>query len=111
MTEVRTGKRFPLQLPITIHGEQSSRKHKGVTSNISAAGVYFWSEKAFAVGSLIKFNVNLPGEIIGGERNVQIECRGRVVRADVNGRAKRLRTAARTRGLACVIDGYKFIRR
>ncbi|HEV8523103.1 MAG TPA: PilZ domain-containing protein [Terriglobales bacterium] len=111
MTEARTGKRFPLQLPITIHEQESSRKHKGLTSNISASGVYFWSEKAFAVGSLIKFNVNLPGEIVGGERNVQIECRGRVVRADINGRARRLRTIAGTRGLACVIDGYKFIRR
>ena len=36
VSEARTGKRFPLELPIKIHGVDQG----GVTGNMSAAGVY-----------------------------------------------------------------------
>ena len=40
MSEARTGKRFPLQLPIKIHKEDAASETSGVTGNLSAAGVY-----------------------------------------------------------------------
>ena len=38
--EARTGKRFPLELPIKIHKADAAGDASGVTGNLSAAGVY-----------------------------------------------------------------------
>ena len=37
--EARTGKRFPLELPIKIHKESAASEAEGTTGNLSAAGV------------------------------------------------------------------------
>ena len=65
MPDVRTGHRFPLQLPITISEGQSPRKHRGTTANVSAAGVYVQAERPLKVGSRITFEIMLPGTIVG----------------------------------------------
>jgi hypothetical protein len=111
--EVRTGKRFPLQLPITISEEESPRKHRGTTANVSAAGVYVRAEKPLKVGSKITFDIMLPGPVVGSKRDVKIRCAGRVVRAESSRRVPRTKQAAareKRRGMACVIDQYRFIR-
>jgi len=110
--DVRTGKRFPLQLPITISEAQSPRKHRGTTANVSAAGVYVRAEKPLKVGAKISFDIMLPGQVLGTAHDVKIRCAGRVVRAESNRRAPRTKPAAREklRGMACVIDQYRFIR-
>ena len=38
--EARTGKRFPLELPIKIHKGETGADADGVTGNLGAAGVY-----------------------------------------------------------------------
>ena len=38
MSEARTGKRFPLELPIKIHKGDTAIESSGVTGNLSAAG-------------------------------------------------------------------------
>ena len=38
VSDARTGKRFPLELPIKIHKEEGG-EHSGLTGNLSAAGV------------------------------------------------------------------------
>jgi PilZ domain-containing protein len=108
VSEARTGKRFPLQLPITIKHEKSSTKLKGTTSNLSAAGVYIRADAAFEVGTTVQFDITLPTEVTGTSRPVEIRCHGRVVRAD----GKRVpKKAGKKGGVACVIDHYKFIRK
>ena len=97
-TEARTGKRFPLELPIKIHGlDQGS-----VTGNMSAAGVYIRGNAALDVGSSVEFEIALPPELTGGNENVIVQCRGRVVRKDGG--------ADDAQGVACVIDTYDFVR-
>ena len=60
--EARTGKRFPLELPIKIQGvEQGS-----TTGNMSAAGVYIRGNPALDVGSSVEFEIALPPELTGG---------------------------------------------
>jgi hypothetical protein len=111
--ELRTGKRFPLQLPITISEEQSARRHTGTTTNVSAAGVYVRAERPLKVGSKISFDIMLPGQVVGTAHDVQIRCAGRVVRAESSHRVPRTKQAAareKLRGMACVIDQYRFIR-
>jgi len=97
-TEARTGKRFPLELPIKIQGvEQGS-----TTGNMSAAGVYIRGNPALDVGSSVEFEIALPPELTGGNEHVVVQCKGRVVRKDAVGEEPQ--------GVACVIDSYDFVR-
>jgi hypothetical protein len=100
--EARTGKRFPLELPIKIHKGETDAK--GVTGNLSAAGVYIRADAAMEIGSPVEFEITLPPEMTGGQENVTIQCKGRVVRADETG------DGGEGRGVACVIDSYEFVR-
>jgi hypothetical protein len=106
VSEARTGKRFPLELPIKIHKESEGSEHSGVTGNLSAAGVYIRADAALEVGSNVEFEITLPPEVTGAKENVVVQCRGRVVRTDElpTGGSKE------SRGVACVIDSYDFIR-
>ena len=100
--EARTGKRFPLELPIKIHKDAGDEK--AVTGNLSAAGVYIRADESMEVGSPVEFEITLPPEMTGGQENVTIQCKGRVVRADETGKG------GEGRGVACVIDSYEFVR-
>jgi hypothetical protein len=100
--EARTGKRFPLELPIKIHRAETGGDSKGVTGNLSAAGVYIRADASLDIGSPVEFEITLPPEMTGGPEHVTIQCKGRVVRADESG--------GEGRGVACVIDSYEFVR-
>jgi hypothetical protein len=99
--EARTGKRFPLELPIKIH-QGASGDAKGMTGNLSAAGVFIRADASLEIGSPVEFEITLPPEVTGAPENVTIQCKGRVVRAD--------ETSGQGRGVACVIDSYEFVR-
>jgi hypothetical protein len=105
-SEARTGKRFPLQLPIKIHKEDVAIDTSGMTGNLSAAGVYIRADAALEVGSPVEFEITLPPEVTGGKDNV-IQCRGRVVRTDEPNASV---DSGDSRGVACVIDSYEFVR-
>jgi hypothetical protein len=99
--EVQNAPRFPVKLPISIKsqaGERSSTE----SDNISANGVLFHHDLDMPVGSTIDFTISLPAEVVGADADVRVECRGRVVRSNVEqGR----------RGVGVVIDEYRFERR
>jgi hypothetical protein len=105
VADARTGKRFPLELPIKIHKEDESGQHRGVTGNLSAAGVYIRADASLEVGSNVEFEITLPPEVTGAKENVVVQCRGRVVRTDETPGG-----STEARGVACVIDSYDFVR-
>ena len=105
VSDARTGKRFPLELPIKIH-KDAGADSSGVTGNLSAAGVYIRADASLEVGSNVEFEIALPPEVTGAQENVIIQCRGRVVRTDEPGTGD----ATEARGVACVIDSYDFVR-
>lgn len=102
MSDARTGKRFPLQLPITIEESSSSSKQSGLTGNVSAAGVYLEADTKLEIGSAVRFDIRLPKDVLGTKTDVTIRCTGRVVRKEDSKEGKS--------GLACVIDDYQFKR-
>ena len=107
--EARTGKRFPLELPIKIHKGETDAK--GVTGNLSAAGVYIRADAAMEIGSPVEFEITLPPEMTGGQDNVTIQCKGRVEFRRVLFRsADESGQGGEGRGVACVIDSYEFVR-
>jgi len=99
-TDMQSAARFPLKLPVAVHsgaGESTAE-----TKNISANGVLFQVDSDMPVGSLVDFAISLPAEVVGAASDVQVECRGRVVRSfEESGR----------RGVGVVIDEYRFERR
>jgi hypothetical protein len=105
VSDARTGKRFPLELPIKIHRAEENADHSGVTGNLSAAGVYIRADASLEVGSNVEFEIALPPEMTGADEDVVIQCRGRVVRTD-----EPASKSTEARGVACVIDSYDFIR-
>jgi hypothetical protein len=104
VSEARTGKRFPLELPIKIHKAGESGDHAGTTGDLSAAGVYIKADATLEIGSTVEFEISLPPEVTGAKEPVLVQCKGRVVRTDEPA------AGTEARGVACVIDSYDFVR-
>ena len=103
MSESRTGQRFALSLPVKIeHAGSAGRSQKATTDNLSAAGVFITTDLPFRKGSKLNFKIVLPAPFIGAANNVEVKCTGRVVRVHARSKGKR-------RGVACVIDQYRFV--
>jgi hypothetical protein len=117
VADARTGKRFPVKLPIRIHIDESDEEQAGTTANVSSAGVFIQaagpatSEReaaetpAWRQGSMVEFEMVLPAEVIGALEDVKVQCRGRVVRVE------KADAGHPEGGVACVIDNYEFVRK
>jgi hypothetical protein len=97
---VQGAPRFPIKLPVEM---KSGAVGDAVeTENISANGVLFRMDADVPVGSTVDFTISLPADVVGSPSDVQVDCRGRVVRSFQNGGR---------RGVGVVIDEYRFERR
>jgi len=109
-TDVQGAPRFPIKLPVALQSavNQSGATGPGATGktveteNISANGVLFRMDADVPVGSAVDFTLSLPADVVGAEADVQVDCRGRVVRSFEDGGR---------RGVGVVIDEYRFERR
>ena len=98
--DMQSAVRFPIKLPISVKSKSGARAAE--TDNISANGVLFHVDSEMPVGSMVDFTISLPADVVGAEADVQLDCRGRVVRNfEEDGR----------RGVGVVIDEYHFERR
>jgi hypothetical protein len=120
LKDTRTGQRFPLELSVRLHEPDSAEAHEALTANVSAAGVYIRAEvpgkaakltkageRAWRRGAVVQFDMTLPASVIGAERDVQVRCRGRVVRVE---KVTKRNNGGQRSGVACVIDKYEFVR-
>ena len=97
--DMQSAPRFPLHLSASVTSQGSA--YSAETENISANGVLFAMDRDVPVGSMVDFTILLPADVVGARRDVQIDCRGRVVRSfEDRGR----------RGVGVVIDEYHFER-
>src|SRR5271163_1063347 len=118
-TDVQGAPRFPIKLSVALKSasnpgvtgqgvagkiiiDQTVLEKTIETENISANGVLFRMDADVPVGSAVDFTLSLPADVVGAEADVQVDCRGRVVRSfDDGGR----------RGVGVVIDEYRFERK
>jgi hypothetical protein len=116
--DVQGAPRFPIKLPVALKsasgqpgiasqgaGGQIASQLAGKTvetENISANGVLFRMDADVPVGSAVDFTLSLPADVVGADADVQVDCRGRVVRSFEDGGR---------RGVGVVIDEYRFERR
>jgi len=97
--DMQSAPRFPLRLPVSVKSKTGD--HHAETENISANGVLFQVDADMPVGSMVDFTISLPADVVGADADVQLDCRGRVVRSfDEGGR----------HGVGVVIDEYRFER-
>jgi hypothetical protein len=98
--DVQGAARFPIRLPVTF--KSGATEETIETENISANGVLFRMDADVPIGSSVDFTISLPADVVGGDIDVQVDCRGRVVRSfeEDGGR----------RGVGVVIDEYRFER-
>ena len=97
--DMQSALRFPLHLAASVKTQGCA--YSAETENISANGVLFAMDKDVPVGSLVDFTILLPADVVGLRRDVQVDCRGRVVRSfEDRGR----------RAVGVVIDEYHFER-
>jgi hypothetical protein len=98
--DLQSAARFPIKLPVSV--KSKSGESLTETQNISSNGVLLRVDADMPVGAPLDFTISLPAAILGAETDVQIDCRGRVVRSvEDDGR----------RGVGVVIDEYRFERR
>lgn len=99
-TDVQGAARFPIKLPVAL---KSGGNEKTIeTENISANGVLFRMDADVPIGSSVDFTISLPADVVGGNADVRVDCRGRVVRSFEEGEGRR--------GVGVVIDEYRFER-
>lgn len=77
VTDLRCAVRFPLHLSVELHEQKDC---KAETQDISAGGVLIHCGVDYPVGSTIQFSICMPAQAMGAEKDVQVECVGRVVR-------------------------------
>jgi hypothetical protein len=109
-TDVQGAPRFPIKLPVALKSPINPLGLTGndvaaktiETENISANGVLFRMDADVPVGSAVDFTISLPADVVGAAADVQVDCRGRVVRSFADGGR---------RGVGVVIDEYRFERK
>jgi hypothetical protein len=103
-----------LELPISIRGKKYARLKTATTSDVSAAGVYIQADANLEIGTKIEFDIMLPAKVVGTDTDVEIVCKGHVVRMDA-AVSKKIKSKTKSKpkagGVACVIDQYKFVRK
>jgi len=97
--EIRSAVRFPLRLPMAVRSNQ--KELPAETDNISSGGVLFKVAVDLQVGSRIEFTIDMPASQMGSEKDVKVNCVGRVIRSAPEGDH---------RSVAAVIDEYRVIR-
>jgi hypothetical protein len=98
--DMQSAPRFPIKLPVAVKSQTGARSAE--TENISANGVLFQVDSEMPIGSMVDFTISLPADVMGSSADVQLDCRGRVVRNFEDGGR---------RGVGVVIDEYHFERR
>lgn len=86
----RKAPRFRVALPVEL------LEGTGITRDLSAGGVFFETDRSFALGEVIQFTLVL--EYINPRQPVRLQCRGHVVRLERQGN---------TVGVAAAITAYR----
>jgi hypothetical protein len=97
--ERRAAQRFELHLPLAVQFE--GRTLPAFTQDLSARGVFFYTEAALPVGAVVELTFTMPSEITLGE-SMPVRCRGSVLRAAPPHEGQH-------NGVAVHLDSYEYL--
>jgi PilZ domain len=99
--ERREARRFTMTLPLRVLPREPQAAELAThTRDVSYRGLYFLAEATFDVGSEIDFVITLPQQVTQSG-DVNIRCRGQIVRVEQNSNGRV--------GIAAKIDRYEFL--
>jgi hypothetical protein len=99
--ERRPTQRFAFHLPVSVRVVKDGRETCGFTQDLSAKGIFFYSELAVPTGEEVELTLMMPSEVTLAE-SMRVRCRGKVVRTTpANGGS--------ARGAAIRVEGYEFL--
>ena len=107
---VPRARRLKLDMPLRYRVNKTSTWYEGIIANISQSGVLFNGPQQLPINALIEMVFEMPEEI-SGQKNSNVICQGRVMRAQ-NGSTSspESSTSSPENGeLAASIVDYKFI--
>lgn len=99
--ERRPMQRFTLNLPVSIRSAVSGATSSGFTQDLSARGVFFYTDLPLAKDEALELTFVMPSEITLAE-TMRVRCRGKVVRVAPPQRGA-------TYGVAVRLEGYDFL--
>jgi hypothetical protein len=100
---VPRARRLKLDIPLRYRVNKTSTWYEGIIENISQSGVLFSGPQQLPINALIEMVFEMPEEI-SGQKNSNVICQGRVMRAK-----DALKPEEESGGLAASIVDYKFI--
>jgi c-di-GMP-binding flagellar brake protein YcgR len=99
--ERRGAQRFNFQLPVSIRPAQSDHEQPGLTQDLTAQGVFFYTDSALQPGTQVEIALVMPAEITLSE-NMQVRCSGKVVRVHKPDAGSKI-------GVAVQFDHYEYL--
>jgi len=112
---VPRARRVRLDIPLRYRVNRTSAWYEGIIENLSQSGVLFSGPQQLPINALIEMVFEMPEEI-SGQKNSNVVCQGRVMRADdrdadqKESKKKDASDSAEGKsGLAASIVDYKFI--
>ena len=97
--ERRSGQRFQLNLPLTIHVD--GRSVPGYAQDVSSRGIFLFAEVSVAPGAIVELTFTMPSEITLGE-SMRVRARGRVLRTEAA-------VSTNARGMAVLLESYEYL--
>jgi hypothetical protein len=77
---VPRARRLKLDIPLRYRVNKTSTWYEGIIANISQSGVLFNGPQQLPINALIEMVFEMPEEI-SGQKNSNVLCQGRVMRA------------------------------
>jgi len=101
---VPRARRLKLDIPLRYRVKNLNTWSEGIIQNISQSGVLFQGPTELPINALVEMVFEMPEEI-SGQKNSNVLCQGRIIRA----KNARPSGDAETAGLAASILDYKFL--
>jgi PilZ domain len=79
--ERRAAQRFNFNLPLSVRNSGNGLEGNGFTQDLSARGVFFYTDVPLHPGESVELTLKMPSEITLGE-SMRVRCQAQVVRAN-----------------------------
>jgi hypothetical protein len=99
--ERRAAQRFDVHLPVTVNLPDHLSSGHGFTQDLSARGVFLYTDFPLSEGDGVELTLVMPSEITLAE-NMPVRCRGRVMRTAVTVGSNKM-------GVAVHLEGYEYL--
>ncbi len=99
--ERRAAQRFEYQVPVSVKVVGLEPEFHGLTRDLSARGVFFYTEARIDEGAALEVTLLMPAEITLAE-SMRVRCRGKVLRLIRQNDSNQV-------GVAVQLEGYEFL--